>query len=410
MTKLKTAVPGVTITENGLRVPDIADVLSGRLTDMDTAMEGGASKSLSSPQGQIAQSDTEIIATNYDALLCLFNQMNPDYATGRWQDGIGRINFMERIAARGTIVTATCTGAAGRTIPEGSTAQDKSGYLYASISAATIGPDGVVDVEFQNQTTGPIACGVGELNQIVSPVSGWDALINHAAGVVGIDVESRIAFETRRRQSVARTGRNTDASTLAALLATDGVLDAYVWSNREDVTVNKGETSFPVARHSLYVCAYGGTDADVAEAIYATKKPGVNLNGNATFIIQDKENYSPPYPEYIIKWKKADPLRIYFRVQIQNDIINLPSDVTAQIKKMVSSVFNGNHEGITKARIGSRISGGTYYAPVISLSPEYMNILSLTLSVDGVNYAQSVTAGIDQVPTIQEADVEVITV
>lgn len=89
MTTLNTAVPDVTITENGLSVPDVADILSGRLTDMTTALGGGASQSLSSPQGQIAQSDTEIIAQEYDKLLCLFNQVNPDYATGRFQDGIG---------------------------------------------------------------------------------------------------------------------------------------------------------------------------------------------------------------------------------------------------------------------------------------------------------------------------------
>ena len=410
MTELKTAVPGVTITENGLLVPDIADVLSGRLTDMSTAMGGGAGQSLSSPQGQIAQSDTEIIATNYDALLCLFNQMNPDYANGRWQDGIGRIYFMERIAARGTVVTARCIGAVGAIIPAGSTAQDESGYIYSSISNATIGAAGYADIEFQNQTPGPIACGVGELNQIISPVTGWDSVANNAAGVVGIDVESRIAFETRRKQSVSRNGRNTDGSTLAALLATDGVLDAYVWSNRQDVTVNKGETSFPVVRSSIYVGVYGGKDEDIAEAIYSTKNPGANLNGDTTFVIQDKVNYSAPYPEYIMQWKKVDPLRIYFRVQIENDIINLPSNVTEQIKMMVVRVFNGEYDGITKARIGSRISGGTYYAPVISISPEYMSILSITLSKDGVAFSQSITAGIDQVPTIQAADVEVIKV
>ena len=53
MTILNTAVPDVTITENGLSVPDIADVLAGRLTDMSTVLGGGASQSLSSPQGQI---------------------------------------------------------------------------------------------------------------------------------------------------------------------------------------------------------------------------------------------------------------------------------------------------------------------------------------------------------------------
>ncbi|NNS07349.1 baseplate J/gp47 family protein [Erwinia sp. JH02] len=410
MTTLKTAVPGVTITETGLLVPDIADVLSGRLTDMDSAMGGGSSQSLSSPQGQISQSDTEIIATNYDALLCLFNQMNPDYATGRWQDGIGRIYYMDRIAARGTVVTASCTGAVGTVIPSGSTAQDDAGYTYSSINEATIGSTGSVDVEFQNITTGPIPCGVGALNQIFATVSGWDSITNDAAGVIGIDVESRVAFETRRKQSVARGGRNTDASTLAALLATDGVLDAYVWSNRTDATVTSGATGFPVLSHSLYVGVYGGTDEDVAEAIFTTKNPGVNLNGNTTFIVEDKENYSAPYPQYTMQWERVDPLRVYIKVQIENDTVNLPSDVTEQIKNVVASVFNGTYEGSTKARIGARISGGTYYAPVISISPEYMSILSITISSDGSTFTQSLTAGIDQVPTIQLDDIEVVKV
>ncbi|MCV6039031.1 hypothetical protein OFP00_38710, partial [Escherichia coli] len=78
-------------------------------------------------------------------------------------------------------------------------------------------------------------------------------------GVVGVDVESRIAFETRRKQSVARNSRNQDASTLSALLATNGVLDAYVWSNRTAATVNQGATNFPVVAHSIYICVYGGT-------------------------------------------------------------------------------------------------------------------------------------------------------
>ncbi|HFU9058718.1 TPA: hypothetical protein ACH7KX_005056, partial [Escherichia coli] len=153
MTTLNTAVPDVTITENGLSVPDIADVLAGRLTDMSTALGGGASQSLSSPQGQIAQSDTEIIAQEYDKLLCLFNQINPDFSTGRFQDGIGRIYFMERIAAQGTVVTATCIGQVGTTIPAGSTAVDTSGYIYQSIDNAVIPSSGSVDVQFVNTTT-----------------------------------------------------------------------------------------------------------------------------------------------------------------------------------------------------------------------------------------------------------------
>lgn len=406
MTILNTAVPDVTITENGLSVPDIADVLAGRLTDMSTALGGGASQSLSSPQGQIAQSDTEIIAQEYDKLLCLFNQINPDFSTGRFQDGIGRIYFMERIAAQGTVVTATCIGQVGTTIPAGSTAVDASGYIYQSIDNAVIPSSGSVDVQFVNTTTGPIPCAAGSLNQIYRAVSGWDAVNNISPGVVGVDVESRIAFETRRRQSVARNSRNQDASTLAALLATDGVLDAYVWSNRTAETVNKGTTNFPILAHSVYICVYGGADADVAESIFNTYNPGANMNGNTTFTVYDNVNYMPPYPSYVMQWQKASPTRVYFKVNVDASL-NPPSDITKQVKEMIVTVFNGGYEGIGKARIGSTINAGKYYAPVISISPDTVGILSLEVSIDGSLYGPAVTMGIDQVPTIQESDITV---
>lgn len=406
MTILNTAVPDVTITENGLSVPDIADVLAGRLTDMSTALGGGASQSLSSPQGQIAQSDTEIIAQVYDKLLCLFNQINPDFSNGRFQDGIGRIYFMERIAAQGTVVTATCIGQVGTTIPAGSTAVDASGYIYQSIDNAVILSSGSVDVQFVNTTTGPIPCAAGSLNQIYRAVSGWDAVNNISPGVVGVDVESRIAFETRRRQSVARNSRNQDASTLAALLATDGVLDAYVWSNRTAETVNKGTTNFPILAHSVYICVYGGADTDVAESIFNTYNPGANMNGDTTLTVYDNVNYMPPYPSYIMQWQKASPTRVYFKVDIDASL-NPPSDITKQVKEMVVTVFNGGYEGIGKARIGSTINTSKYYAPVISISPDTVGILSLEVSLDGSLYGPAVTMGIDQVPTIQESDITV---
>ncbi|WP_145580410.1 baseplate J/gp47 family protein [Yersinia mollaretii] len=409
MTIIETAVPDVTITENGLLIPDVSDVLAGRLTDMTSSLGGGASQSLSSPQGQIAQSDTEIIAQVYDKLLCLFNQINPDYSTGRFQDGIGRIYFQERISAQGTVVAATCIGNVNTVIPAGSTAVDTNGYIYQSVDAATIPASGSVDVPFVNTTTGPIPCAVGSLNQIYRAVPGWDSISNSVSGVVGVDVESRIAFETRRKQSVARNGSNTDASLLAVLLETDGVLDAYVWSNRTDAVVNKGTTNFPVVAHSIYIGVYGGEDADVANAVLSRKNPGANLNGNTHYSIEDKENYSAPYPVYDMQWEKVAPVRIYYKVEIETNE-NLPSDISSQVKTMVERVFNGEYEGITKARIGARINSGIYYAPVISISPDYVNISSISISIDGLAFTQSVTPGIDQIPTIQQSDIEVILV
>lgn len=412
MTTIQTSVPDVTITENGLSVPEIADVLSGRLTDLVTALSVNnstnglsPSTSLSSPQGQIAMSDTEIVAQVYDKLLVLFNQINPDYASGRFQDGIGRIYFMDRIAGAGTVVTATVTGAVGTIIPAGSTAIDTDGYIYATTSNTTIPSGGSINVEFTNQTNGPISCAVGSLNQIYRAVPGWDAVYNFSTGVVGTDTESRIAFETRRKDSVFRGSRNQDGSVRAALLATTGVLDAYVWSNREDSTVNKGATNFPVLPHSIYIAVYGGSDADVAEAIFNTYNPGANLNGNTTFTITDT-SYQPPQPQYLLKWQRAIATPVYFRVTIDGDL-NPPSDITSQVQQVIQDAFNGLVDGIPKARIGSTISASRYYAPVIAIDSSSVSILSLTVSLDNSTFGASVTMGIDQVPTISASNIVV---
>lgn len=215
-----------------------------------------------------------------------------------------------------------------------------------------------------------------------------------------------IAFETRRKQSVARNSRNQDASTLSALLATNGVLDAYVWSNRTASTVNQGTTSFPVLAHSIYICVYGGADEDVAESIFQTYNPGANLNGDTSYTVYDNVNYLPPYPSYVMQWQKALPTRVYFSVELDISL-NPPSDISVQVKKMIASVFNGGYEGIGKARIGSTINAGKYYAPVISISPDTVGILSLEVSIDGSTYGPAITMGIDQVPTIQESDITV---
>ncbi|HFW9432754.1 TPA: baseplate J/gp47 family protein, partial [Shigella flexneri] len=156
-----TAVPAVQISDSGLNVPDEADILSGRLADFSAALGGAMSTSLSSPQGQLASSESAIIADKNDQLLYIVNQINPDFSSGRFQDAIGRIYFLERRGATGTTVTATCTGLVGTLIPAGSMAQDEAGYKYVSQSDVTIGASGQVDAVFLNLSTGPVGCPAG---------------------------------------------------------------------------------------------------------------------------------------------------------------------------------------------------------------------------------------------------------
>ena len=62
-----TNVPAPSLTDAGFVAPSEQDILSGVLADMNAALGGGANTALSTPQGQIALSETAILADHLDA-------------------------------------------------------------------------------------------------------------------------------------------------------------------------------------------------------------------------------------------------------------------------------------------------------------------------------------------------------
>ena len=402
---VSTAVPSVTFSATGIAVPDEIDILNGRLTDLDTAMGGGMSKSLTTPQGQIVMSDTAIIGDKTDNLAWLVNQINPDFAEGRMQDAIGQIYFIDRIAAIGTTVTATCTGLVGTVIPANSIAQDSSGYLYYSLSDAVIPASGSVNVVFQNQATGPIACPIGALNTIYRAIQGWSGITNATAGVLGNEVESRANFEYRRKQSVAGNSNNQLGAVYANVLAVNGVTDAYVTQNNKKESVNKVFTNYVLDPNSLYVCVYGGSQVDVAKAIWSKLNPGPPMMGNTSYTVVDDINYVQPYPEYEITWQTPSAVSVYFKVELADNNA-LPGNIATLVQNAIISAFNGE-DGGTRARIGSTIYAGRYYAGVQAIDSDNVDIFSITISRDGTTYQTSASFGIDEVPTLDASNISV---
>lgn len=405
---LKTAVPPIDIAQEGVIIPDNTTVLKGRLTDMSNAIPNG-SQAVQSPQGQIAIAETAILSDIYDKILILFNQINPDFAQGRFQDGIGQFYFMSRNAGRPTSVLATCYGRKDTIIKVGYRARDIKGNIYSAQEEKTIDESGFVELNFANIANGAIPCGIEELTTILTPVSGWDSITNYAPGITGTDIESAAAFETRRRDSVAKNARNTDISILGALLDTSGVLDAYVWSNRDTTVAEIGSTKFKVAPNSVYICVAGGEDGRIADTIAHKYNPSGGMVGDVDYIWLD-ESYNKPWPEYTITWQRAKPLTVYFKVLLNNQDANTP-DIIQAIKNRVIEVFNGtytpdmcsdaNTQKATRERIAGRISSSRYYSPVIAVNPNLLDLITIQVSNDaGKTWQSSITPGVEQVPVI----------
>jgi len=402
---MSTNVPSITWTNGAPVLPAEKDILAGVQADINAAFGGGVNPGLTTPQGQLAQTETAIIGDKNNQIAYIANQVNPAFASGIWQDAIGYIYFMNRIQASGTVVNATCVGAVGTVIPLGSIAQDSSGYLYASTAAATIPSSGSVTVQFQNQTTGPIACPIGSLNKIYTAVAGWNTVSNPAVGALGNNVESRAAFELRRQASVAVNAVNSIQSIQAAVLAVPNVLQAVVVDNSTNATVNYGSTSYPLAAHSICVSVAGGTSSDIATAIWNKKPPGCGYNGNTTVTVYDT-TYATPIP-YTVTYLTPTSTPAYFTVNIQNNPL-LPSNITQLVQNAVLASFNGQ-DGGSAVTINSTTYSGRYYANINAISSA-VNVIEVYLGLTASPSTLSIAFGIDQLPTLSASNIAVVLV
>lgn len=402
---MTTTVPAIQFNPTGVVLPSESDILNGVQADMNAAVGGNLSPTLTSPQGQLAQSLAAIVGDKNDEIANISNQVDPDQASGRFQDALGLIYFMTRNPAIPTAVACNCVGLAGTVIPQGALVQDANGNQYAATAAATIPTAGTVSVQFVAVVPGPTAVAAGAVSQIYQAIPGWESVTNPAPGVTGADVEDRTDFEFRRRNSVAINAQGSPQSILAALLATANVTDAYVVDNPSNVAVTMGTTNYSVAPNSVYIAVAGAAaQADIAQAIWNKKSLGCSYNGNTSYTIQDDVNYQAPYPQYVVTWETPTPVPIYVTVNIASGP-GLPNNIVQQVQAAVTAAFTGT-DGGQRARIGSTIYAGRFYAGIAAI-PGTIEIVSVTVGQTASPTGASTTLGIDQAPTLATSNIVV---
>jgi len=400
---MTTNVPPLVIDGIGITTPSTGAIFTGVITDIDDAFGGGLNQNVDTPQGQLATSLTAIVADKNSQILSIANNTDPIYADGRWQDALGRIYFLTRVAAVPTVVQCTVSGVAGTVIPFGTLAKDTSGNTYQFTGAYTIGPGGTVTAELENLVSGPIPCAANTLNKVHQTIAGWDAINNPSGGTLGRDIESRADFEYRRRASVASNAKGTIGAIRGAVFAVDDVIDVYVIDNPLPTAQNIGATNYAMSAHSVYVGVVGGDDTAVAREIWLKKDVGCSYNGNTTVLIDDTEGYVYPYPTYTVKFHRPASLPIKFEVTIRNSPSN-PYNTNDLIKAAIVARFSGS-DGSDRERMGNTIYASRYYSAVAVL--QNITLVGIEIGTSTPNL-QSIAVGIDQRPTITDTDITVV--
>jgi len=377
---ITTTVPQPTFTPTGFVAPTEEAILTGVIEDTQAAFGGvlnlsvSVPSSLTTPQGQLASSETAIVGNANDTFVFATQMFDPAYAFGRYQDALARIYFLERNPAQPTVLQILCGGLQGVVIAANKLIIDTSGNTYYCTAGGTIPSGGSITLSFANLLPGPIAVPGSNQVSIYQSVPGWDT-VSCTSGTLGNVVESRSAFESRRALSVAQNSNGSLPSIQGAVLSVPNVIDAYVTENDTNSAVTIG--NYSLAANSLYVAVVGGTAAAIAQAIWSRKAPGCSYNGNTTVTVYDTSpQYVPPYPAYAVQFEIPISLPILFAVNIANSAL-VPSNAVALIQGAIISAFAGG-DGGPRARIATKVFASRFYAPIAALGA-WVQIISLEI-------------------------------
>jgi uncharacterized phage protein gp47/JayE len=234
---------------------------------------------------------------------------------------------------------------------------------------------------FVADDAGARAVPANTLDTISTPVTGWLAVEQPAAGTDGTDTETDTALRLRRIKSM-RSGTATEDAIRDAVYRVPGVSLAKVASNR---TMSVDSESRPAK--SFEVVAVGGTDTAVAQAIWNTAPAGIEIYGNfATSPVdlrpvaigkdglQKRVNFSRPVAKFA--WVEVT-------VDAYNTEETTPTDLESAIKAAIVSW------GAANMGLGDNMILQKFYGPIYA-------------SVPGIQYATiriALTAAADDTPS-----------
>lgn len=283
------------LTDQGYTAPRAAELLEQIRAEYETrtglVIDWDADVFL----GVITAVLSERVGSLSELTQALADSRDPDNATGYQLDTIAAVVGVTRIPAAVSRVDLTLTGTPGTVIPEGSEVGAVDGELWITTDSATIEAGGTVQVEARATRTGPIVAAAGEVNEIVTPVDGWDEVTNADAATPGRDRETDAELRLRRQQSLQITGSAAVNAIRSAVLQVEGVSAAVVVDNVLKVTADVGGIDLPASSLAVVVYPAALTVAqagEVGRVIYERAPAGIETTGAEVVEITGADGYT----------------------------------------------------------------------------------------------------------------------
>lgn len=296
----------------------------------------------STPDGLKLAHDAEIFSALDETLQQAYNARDPNKARGLDLDVVCSLTGVRRQQGTSSTVTLTLGGVAGTLVRANSRVESTTtGSRWTIPQDVTLGVNGTATTQAICTTLGPVEADPGTLTRIVDVIGGWQSATNASPATPGTSREDDSDLRIRRATTVGRPGNNQIDAMYGELYATAGVRRVRVYENDTDSsTVDPVDNPHGLPKNSVAIVVDGGTDEDVARAIFVKKNPGPKLAqvGTPVAVTVTSEKY--PSNSKLIRYSRPVYVDVVIVVTIKNDG-TLPNNVADLIKEAVVEFGNG---------------------------------------------------------------------
>lgn len=343
----------------------------------------------STPDGLKMAHDAEVFAALDETLQQAYNSKDPNKAVGVDLDIVSAITGTIRSEGTPSTVDLTLTGVAGTIVPAGWRAESAITGTRWTIDQGVTLTAGTATVQATCTIVGPTQADAGTITVIVDVVGGLMAVTNDDPATPGTEVQNDSSLRIERATAVGRPGNNQVESALGELFAVSGVRRAKAYENdTNSAAVHPVDNPFGLPAHSMTYIVDGGTDPDVAMAIYVKKNPGMLLNQSGTPV--EVEVTSPVYPTNKKVIRFGRPLYVdMVLVIVLKDDGTLPSNVDVLVQEAFMEFTSGE---LVPADVGFKIQGfdigedvpfSTLFTPINKVIGSYGNSYVQSMTVNG---------------------------
>ena len=336
-------------SNEGVVIADTSNIKATVQQEYKTALGDNINLDDSTPQGRLIDAETtaRVNVINNNALMA--NLFNLKQSFGIYLDSLAGSFVKYRQGATQSQVPVVLGGASGTVIAQGSRASMSNGVIFYAPNDFTIGADGTVSGTFVSQEYGAIPCPANSLTKIIDGTFGWETINNPSSATVGQEKQSDASFKRDIMNSGLFKGRALLEDYKSAIYSVDGVSSCFVYDNYTNSSITYD--SITINAHSIYCCVYGGSNQDVANAIFGVKSGGCGYTGNTSISVIDETFGS----SYTVSFQRPTLITIYIEVNVKN-INNSSTDLEEQMQNILVDYAGGNLEGFDNLGIGKDVN------------------------------------------------------